>query len=125
MLAASPLVFLTSCATPRPPVAFLNTDNTALVIKSVDDHNCQMLQPSMTARAQNDQIMTIAKALPQHQTAVVILENYSEPKLGQQFRDRGTPLFINLRALGYEHIVFVQGQNVPDPNGLITLAEYH
>jgi hypothetical protein len=68
--------------------------------------------------------MTIAQSLPQRTTAVVILENYTEPKLGDQYRDRGTPLFINLRALGYEHIVFVQGQNVADTNGMITLAEY-
>lgn len=123
-LAALPLL-LVSCATPPPPQVFRNTDSTALVIKSLDNTTCQILQPTASAPAANDQTINQAKLLPQHQTAVVILENYTEPKLGDQYRDRGTPLFINLRALGYEHIVFVQGQNVPDPNGLITLAEYH
>jgi|SRR6267378_1013324 len=120
-----PVIFLTSCATPPPPVAFHNTDSTALVIKSLDGQTSQMLQPSTSSRAKNDQILSIAQTLPQHQTAVVMLENYTEPRLGQQFRDRGTHLFICLRSLGYQHIIFVQGQNVPDPNGLITLAEYH
>ena len=123
LLAAIPLI-LTSCATPRPPVAFHNTDSTALVIQSLDLHTCQMVQPAATVREANDLVLTQAKALPQHQTAVVILENYTEPELGDQYRDRGTPLFVALRELGYEHIIFVQGNNVADPNGLITLAEY-
>lgn len=123
-LAALPLI-LTSCATPRPPVAFHNTDSTALVIKSLDNQTCQMLQPAASGLAGNDLILTKAQALPQHQTAVVILENYTEPEMGKQFRDRGTPLFVALRGMKYEHIVFVQGNNVSDPNGLITLAEYY
>ena len=124
MLAALPLM-LTSCASPRPPVVFHNSDRTALVIKSLDNSTCQMLQPAPSVRAGNDQILTQAQALPQHQTAVVMLENYTEPQLGEQFRDRGTPLFIALRGMRYEHIVFLQGKDVADPNGLITLAEYH
>jgi hypothetical protein len=118
-------LLLISCATPRPPQVFHNTDSTALVIKSLDSGTCQMLQPTASVPAGNDQTMNRAKALAQHQTAVVILENYNEPEMGKQFRNRGTPLFINLRELGYEHIIFLQGNNVPDPNGLITLAEYY
>ena len=123
-LAALPLLLI-SCATPPPPVAFHNTDSTALVIKSQDGANCQMLQPTTSVQAANDLVMAKVQTLPQHQTAVVMLENYTEAQLGKQFRDRGTPLFINLRAMGYEHIVFVQGKNVSDPNGLVTLVEYH
>jgi hypothetical protein len=55
---------------------------------------------------------------------VVILENYTEPQVGEQFRDRSPQLFAGLRALGYEHIYFLQGRGVTDPEGLITLAEY-
>jgi hypothetical protein len=124
MLAGLPLI-LTSCATPRPPVAFHNTDSTALVIKSLDSSTSQMLQPTTTAPSGNDLILTQAQSLPQHQTAVVILENYTERQMGEQFRERGTPLFIALRGLKYEHIIFLHGQNVSDPNGLITLAEYY
>jgi len=32
--------------------------------------------------------------------------------------------FIGLRGLGYQHIVFLQGNGSTDPNGLPTLAEY-
>ena len=124
LLASVPLI-LTSCATLRPPVVFQNTDNAALVIASLDTKTSQMVKPAASARAGNDQILTKASEFPQRQTAVVMLENYSEPRMGAQFRNRTTPLFICLRGLGYEHIVFLQGQNVNDPNGLITLAEYY
>jgi len=117
-------MLLTSCATPEPPQAFHNTDSTALVIKSLDDGTCQMIQPAISGRENNDNLLAKAMTLPQHQTAVVILENYTESQIGEQFRDRGTPLFVGLRHLGYQHIVFVQGLGVANPEGLMTLAEY-
>ena len=117
-------IMLTSCATPKPPQAFHNTDSTALVIKSLDDNTSQMVQPAVSNRENNDKLFAKAMTLPQHQTAVVILENYTEPRIGEQFRDRGTSLFVGLRNLGYQHIVFVQGMGVANPDGLITLAEY-
>jgi len=122
-LAALPLL-LTSCATPLPPQAFHNTDTTALVINSLDDSTCQIVQPAPSKREGCDNILALAKMLPQHQTAVVILENYTEPQIGSQFRDRGTSLFVGLRNLGYQHIVFVQGTGGANPEGLLTLAEY-
>src|SRR6266705_1181316 len=106
LAAVLPVIFLTSCATPPPPVAFHNTDSTALVLKSMDDQTSQMLRPNTSNRGKNDEILSIPQSLPQRQTAVVMLENYTEPRLGQQFRDRGTPLFICLRSLGYQHIIF-------------------
>jgi hypothetical protein len=117
-------IMLTSCATPQPPQAFHNTDSTALVIKSLDNNTSQMVQPAVSNRENNDKLLAKAMTLPQRQTAVVILENYTEPQIGEQFRDRGTPLFVGLRNLGYQHIVFVQGMGVANPDGLITLAEY-
>jgi len=122
-LAALPFL-LTSCATSQPPQAFYNTDSTALVIKSMDDGTCQMIQPKVSNREDNDSLLAKAMSLPEHQTAVVILENYTEPQIGEQFRDRGTPLFVGLRHLGYQHIIFVQGMGVADPEGLTTLAQY-
>ena len=122
-LAAMPIM-LTSCATPPPPEAFHNTDSTALVIKSLDDTTCQMIEPAPSKREGNDNILAMAKVLTQHQTAVVIMENYTEPQIGDQFRERGTPLFVGLRNLGYQHIVFVQGTGSASPEGLMTLASY-
>ena len=119
-------ITLTSCATqPLPPQAFHNTDNTALVIASLDDKTCQMIQPTITSGEKNEAVLAKAMTLPQHQAAVVILENYTEPRIGEQFRDRGTALFVGLRNLGYQHIVFLQGNGVANPEGLITLAEYN
>jgi hypothetical protein len=117
-------VLLTSCATPQPPQAFHKADNTALVIDSLDDNTCQVIEPTPLGKQQNDQVLTLAHKLPQHQTAVVILENYNEPQPGDQFRDRTTALFVGLRGAGYEHIVFLQGKGVTNPEGLLTIANY-
>jgi hypothetical protein len=118
-------ITLTSCATPPPPQAFHNTDNTALVIASLDDKTCQMVEPAASNREGNDNVLALAKVLPQHLTAVVMLENYTEPQIGDQFRNRGTAWFVGLRYLGYQHIVFLQGNGVASPEGLMTLAEYN
>jgi hypothetical protein len=122
-LAALPLV-LTSCATPQPPVAFHKTDDTALVIESLDVRTCQMLQPTASAKVENDELLGQARSFQPHQTAVVILENYTEARFGEQFRDRGTEWFVALRGLGYKHIYFLQGRGVTDPEGLPTIIRY-
>jgi hypothetical protein len=124
MSLAALAVTLTSCTTPQPPQAFHNTDNTALIVESLDGRTCQMLQPAASGREDSDKLLANAMKLSQHQTAVVILENYTEPQIGAQFRDRGSLWFVGLRSLGYQHIVFLQGRDVSSPEGLITLAEY-
>jgi len=124
MAIAALAIMLTSCTTPMPPQAFHNTDNTALIIDSLGGRTCQMLQPTASVREDSDQLLAKAMKLPQHETAVVILENYSEPRFGAQFRDRGSLWFICLRSLGYQHIVFLQGTGVGDPEGLMTLVKY-
>ena len=83
-----------------------------------------MLQPTASGREDSDVLLARAMKLSQHQTAVVILENYTEPGIGSQFRDRGTLWFVALRNLGYQHIVFLQGRDVSNPEGLTTLAQY-
>ena len=117
-------IMLTSCATPLPPQVFHNTDNSALVIESLDDTTCQVLQPVAYGKEKIDEALAKAMTLTEHQTAVVILENYDESEIGAQFRDRGTTWFVALRNLGYQHIVFLQGKSVSDPDGLITLVQY-
>jgi hypothetical protein len=122
-LAALP-VMLSSCATPQPPQAYHATDNSALVIDAVDARSSRIVMPTPSGPIANDQILTTARKLPLHQTAVVILENYNEVQAGDEFRNRGTPWFIGLRCLGYEHIVFLHGNGVGNPEGLITVAQY-
>lgn len=116
-------VILTSCTTPSR--AFHNTDTTALVIDSLEGQTAQILQPAASAKMSHDQLLAEAAKLPQHQTAVVILENYTDEEIGDQFRDRGTPWVVGLRNLGYQHIVFLQGLGVPNPEGLITIVQYY
>ena len=122
-MAALP-IFLCSCATPQPPQAFHNTDNNALVIESLDRRTCQIIQPTPSDKIENGKVMSQVSSLPQRQTAVVILENYSESQVGGEFHDRSLPWFMSLRTLGYEHIVFLQGTGSNNPEGLITLAKY-
>ena len=117
-------ITLSSCTTPQPPQAFHNTDNTALIVKSLDGRTCQMVQPVASGQEDSDMLLARAMKLSQHQTAVVILENYNEPRFGRQFRDRGTLWFVGLRNLGYQHIVFLQGRDVSDPEGLPTLVKF-
>ena len=124
MTLAALAILLTSCATPQPPQAFHNTDNNAVIIDSLDDKTGKMIEPTPSVREENDMILAKAMNLPKRQTAVVILENYDEPQIGLEYRIRGTPWFVGLRGLGYEHIVFLQGRGVADPEGLITLTEY-
>jgi hypothetical protein len=121
-LAALP-VFLTSCA--GPSRAYHNTDSTALVIQSFPDQTAQMLQPVVSSRKNNDEILGEAQKLSQHQTAVVILEEYYEEEIGDQFRDRGTPWITGLRQLGYANIIFLKGLGVANPEGLITIVQYY
>lgn len=125
LLAAAALpVLLTSCATSQPRQAFHNSDNSALIVESIDGSSCQVLAPTAVAREENARLLDQARTFAQRQTAVVILENYSEPQLGPEFRDRTMGWFIGLRGLGYQHIVFLKGNGVTDPNGLLTLADY-
>jgi hypothetical protein len=123
LIAMLPFV-LVSCATNRQPVAFHNTDNSALVIKSLDVRSCQVVAPTTISQEENSLLLEQAKNFAQHQTVVVILENYFEPQLGREFRDRTLGWFIGLRGLGYQHIVFVRGSGVANPDGLPLLAEY-
>ena len=122
-IATLPL-FIAACSTPKPPVAFHATDSNAVVIKSVDGTTTQLLGANATAPLTSQQAMTKVSALTGHQTAVVILENYDEAQVGEQFRDRSTPWFLGLRTLGYDHIVFLKGQGTDNPEGLATLARY-
>ena len=121
---ACAIILLTSCATTRSPQAFHNTDNSALIVQSLDDRTCQMLSPTASTREDMDAVLAKAMMLSQRQTAVVILENYTERKLGSEYRERGTPWFVGLRELGFQHIVFLRGSGVSDPDGLLTVAEY-
>ncbi|HEV2695820.1 MAG TPA: hypothetical protein VG347_23225 [Verrucomicrobiae bacterium] len=115
---------LTSCSTPQPRVAFHNTDNSALVVASYNNGTCQVIGPIASSPEKNGLVVDQIKPLAQRQTAVIILENYSEPTLGPEFHARAYGWFAGLRCLGYQHIVFLQGNGAPNPDSLPTLFEY-
>lgn len=122
-LAALPL-FITACSTPQPPQAFHGTDSNAVVIKSVDGRTSELIAPTPTGPESNTKVMGKVSAINGPKTAVVILENYNEEKVGDVFRDRSTAWFIGLRTLGYDHVVFLQGNGTDSPEGLATIARY-
>jgi hypothetical protein len=117
------VIVLASCASVKP--GFHNDDNTALVVQSFNDQTCQMLQPKTTAKESIDEVLAEAAKLDPHQTAVVILEDYYDEEIGDQFRDRGTPWVVGLRRLGYPHIVFLKGLGVPNPENLPIVVQYY
>lgn len=121
--AALPVLF-TACASPKPPQAFHATDSNAVVIKCVDGRNSELISPTPTAPEANSKVMGKVSAMNGPKTAVVILENYNEEKVGDEFRNRSTPWFIGLRTLGYDHVVFLQGNGTDSPEGLATIARY-
>ena len=88
LLTAALPVLLSSCATPRPHQAFHNTDDSALIVAALDNTSCEVIAPTAVAKEDNMRLLNQAKSFSQHQTAVVILENYYEPQLGQEFRNR-------------------------------------
>src|SRR5579863_1879036 len=117
-------VIVSSCASDAPRQAYRNTDSSALIIQSLDGKTCQVLAPTAINREDNARLLDQARSFNRHDTAVVILENYSEPQMGPEFRDRTFGWFVGLRGLGYQHIVFLKGNGATDVNGLPTLAEY-
>jgi hypothetical protein len=122
-LAALP-VLITACASPKPPQAFHATDSNAVVIKCVDGRTSELIAPTPTGPEANTKVMGKISAISGPKTAVVILENYNEEKVGNEFRDRSMPWFIGLRTLGYDHVVFLQGNGTDSPEGLATIARY-
>lgn len=117
-------LFICSCSTPLAPQAYHITDSTALVIESLDSRTSRILQPAPSGNIANELIINQVRTLPHHQTAIIILQNYSEAQVGSQFRNRATPWFIGLRSVGYSHIVFLQGNGQNNPEGLTELAKY-
>ena len=115
-------VISTSCAT--SPRTFHNDNNTALVIDSLDNQTCRMLRPDASVSEDNNQFLARAATLSKGETAVVILENYTESQIGDQFHDRGTYWLVSLRNLGYRHVVILQGQDIAELEGLKILADY-
>lgn len=114
-----------SCASVSPPQGFYSPEPMTLVIRSLDGVSAQLVVPGAMEQEKSEQLLDDLKLLERQKRVVVILENYSEPQLGPEFRDRSVGWFMGLRGLGYQHIVFVRGKGVTDPAGLPVLTEYN
>jgi hypothetical protein len=127
LLAALPALLCSCATTPPPPpqVYHSSGESSTLVIDSLDGENSHLLLPDLTKDAPNDTTLARAKTFGKQSVAVVILENYHETEPGDEFRDRGVPWFVSLRNLGYEKIIFLQGNGAPNPDGLVTLVKYY
>lgn len=123
VILALPLV-IGSCAAPRPPQAFHGTQAPVVIVESLDAHYSQLVSPVAMPKQDNVRMMEQIKNLSHQKVAIVILENYTESQPGPDFRDRSLEWFMGLRGLGFDHIVFLQGKGVPEPEGLIVLADY-
>ena len=117
-------VLSTSCATTQPPQSFHNSDNSAVIIDSLNDKRSQMLQPASTVWVDNDTFLVKAMKLSRPQAPAVTLQDYDESQVGLQYRIRGTPWYVELRGLEYEHFVFLRDTAFTNPGGLITLTQY-
>ena len=123
-LCLSAMIMVCSCTTSAPQQSFHNTDNAALIIKSMNIRSSQVIAPKLLAEADNSQTLDQLREFAGGKTAIVILENYADTEAGSDFRNRGQAWFMGLRGLGFQHIVFVRGNGVTDPNGLPVVAEY-
>ena len=117
-------VLSTSCATTPPTQSSHNRDNGAVVIGSLEGKASQMLQPAAIIQQDNDAVLARAMKLSGHQTTVVTPAKTDESQMGLQYRIRGTPWFVELRGLGFEHVVSNQDSGVFNPGGLITFTQY-
>jgi len=124
-LSLAGMAMLCSCATAPEQTVFRNTDKSALVIKSINGRSSAVIAPTALPEEPNGQLLDQLKSYPKGQTVVVIVENYSEPQVGPEFRNRTEGWFIGLRGLGFQHIVFLKGNEAADPAGLHVLAEYY
>ena len=116
---------LTACKTEHIVQIYQPSDPNAVLIRSVEGGRGQVLGARGTrANAENSELLDNLRALPAHHTAVVMLEHYTEPEPDLEFRDRATPWFVTLRLFGFENIVFLRGQSVDSPDGLMVVASY-
>jgi len=61
--------------------------------------------------------------LPDHSVAAVVLEE--TPKNNERFADRTASSFIKLRSAKYRDIMYLQGQNTNDADGLVVFVHYY
>jgi hypothetical protein len=122
------LLWLTSCATSRDPVAglprFSEEDQANLIIRYYCDDTSYVLKP--TARdgpfltvLKKDAVVALAKQQPDRQLAVVVLIHYKSGSQADAVKHDWTNL---LTEAGYRRVVFLHASTSMKVNGLPVLT---
>jgi len=121
------LLMTGACSTPDTGTGevFHGTNNSSIVIESLNERKVQLLAPNATRVMDAPQMLDLLQTMGPRQTAILVLENYSEPQLGTEFRDRTMGWFLGLRGLGYKQIIILRGTGEPSLEGRPILAEYN
>ena len=122
------VLLLTSCATPRNPIAalprFSEEDQADLIIRYYSDDTSYVLKPVTTEGPfltifKKDAVLALAKQQPGRQLAVVALIHYGTESQADAVKHDWTNL---LTEAGYRRIVFLRARNSMKVNGLPVLA---
>ena len=121
-------LLLTSCASPRSPMAalprFSEEDRANLIIRYYTDDTSYVLKPAATdgpflTILNKDAVLALAKRQPSRQLAVVALIHYGAESQADAVKHDWTSL---LTEAGYRRVVFLRASNGMRVNGLPVLA---
>jgi hypothetical protein len=122
------LLWLTSCATSRDPVAglprFSEEDQASLIIRYYCDDTSYVLKPTakdgpFLTVLNKDGVLALAKQQPDRQLAVVVLIHYKSGGQADAVKQDWTNL---LTGAGYRRVVFLHASHGMNVHGLPVLA---
>jgi hypothetical protein len=121
------VLMATACSTPQASrvVRFHEQDQANLIVRYYSDETSYVLKPQKTdgpfmSILRRDDVLEVAKQLPDHDLAVVILVHYPCQTTADAVKVKWTGL---LTSLGYQRVVFLGGFGGKDVNGLPVLAQ--
>ena len=121
------VLLATACSTPQTSrvVRFHEQDQANLIVRYYSDETSYVLKPQKTdgpfmSILRRDDVLEVAKQLPDHDLAVVILVHYPCQAAADAVKVKWTGL---LTSLGYQRVVFLGGFGGKAVNGLPVLAQ--
>ena len=122
----SGLLLLTSCSTPSPVAmrpTFTEENSADFIVRYYSDQTSYALRPPMMegpyySICDRAYLLNLARQQPRHELAVVVLIHY--PYAGEEENTK-LAWVSDLKGLGYQRIVFLQGRNSMKVNGLPVL----
>ena len=121
------VLLATACSTPQDSrvVRFHEQDQANLIFHYYTDETSYVVKPQKTegmflSILKRDDVLAVAKQLPDHDLAVVILIHYPCQSAADAVKAKWTGL---LTSLGYHRVVFLGGFGGKEVNGLPVLAQ--